>query len=326
MTVTIYDVAREAKVSMATVSRVLNGTAVVREDTKQRVLDAIQKLGYRPNAVARGLASKKTRTIGVIVPDVSAAFVAEVVRGIEDIAAMYEYHIILSNSDAEVAREVDLVGTMWENQVDGLIYMTNRLRKEHIDAFEQAQIPVVLCASEDPERRIPSVNIDNKRAGADAGRYLMAKGCKKIAYLTSDEGYSVLADRRGEGLAACVPSSRLVRIETRDGRYEHALSAVKSFLSTHEVDGIVASTDELGLAAIHAVQDSGRSVPDSVKVIAFDNTRLATMVRPEMTVIAQPMYDFGAVSMRLLTKLLADEPVESYTVTLSHNVVERAST
>jgi LacI family transcriptional regulator len=326
MTVTIYDVAREAKVSMATVSRVLNGTAVVKEETKQRVLDAIQRLGYRPNAVARGLASKRTQTIGVIVPDVSAAFVAELVRGIEDIAAMYDYQIILANSDAQLKREIDLIGTMWEKQVDGLIYMTNHLQKEHIQAFEQAQIPVVLCATEDPERRIPSVNIDNRRAGKDAGRYLREKGCRRIAFVTTEIGVSSVADSRGEGLAACLEGDELIRIETRDGKYESALGLIKAKLQEREIDGIVAASDELGIASIHAVQDLGKNVPSDVKVIAFDNTRLATMVRPEMTVIAQPMYDFGAVAMRFLTKLLLDEPVDNYSVTLLHNIVERSST
>lgn len=326
MTVTIYDVAREAKVSMATVSRVLNSTAVVKEDTKQRVVDAIARLGYRPNAVARGLASKRTRTIGVIVPDVSAAFVAEVVRGIEDIAAMYDYHIVLANSDGQVQREVDLVGTMWEKQADGLIYVTNRLRREHVEAFEEAQIPVVLCATEDPQRRIPAVNIDNRRAGVDAGNYLWAKGCRDIAFVTTDADVSVLADRRGLGLSSVIQDGHLHRIETKDGRYETALPVITQWLQGRHVDGIVAATDELGIASIHALQDIGRHVPNDVKVIAFDNTRLATMVRPEMTVIAQPMYDFGAVSMRLLTKLLLNEPVDNFSVTLLHNVVERRST
>jgi len=326
MTITIYDVAREAKVSMATVSRVLNGTAVVKEDTKRRVVDAISRLGYRPNAVARGLASKKTRTIGVIVPDVSTAFVAEVVRGIEDIATMYDYHIVLANSDAQVQREIDLIGTMWEKQVDGIIYMTNKLEHEHVEAFEAAQIPVVLCATEDPERRIPSVNIDNRKAGSDAADYLIAKGCKSIAYLTTEEGISVLADRRGVGIRTSIGYDNYLPIFVPDGRYSSALVQLRNCLERNLIDGIISASDELGLAAIHAVQDTGRNVPNDVKVVAFDNTRLAEMIRPEMTVIAQPMYDFGAVSMRLLTKLLKDEPVDNYTVTLLHNVVPRQST
>jgi LacI family transcriptional regulator, galactose operon repressor len=326
VTVTIYDVAREARVSMATVSRVLNGTAVVKEDTKKRVQDAIARLGYRPNAVARGLASKKTRTIGVIVPDVSTAFVAEVVRGIEDIATMYDYHIILTNSDGEISREVDLVGTMGEKQVDGIIYLTHKLCQDHIAAFEAAQIPVVLCSTEDPERRIPSVNIDNRQAGYDAGEYLIGRGCRKLAYVTTPSGVSVVADRRGEGLSRCVTPAELIRIEVVDGRYHSALPHIKEALQSSTVDGIVAASDELGLAAIHAAEDMKKRVPDEVKVIAFDNTRLAEMVRPEMSVIAQPMYDFGAVSMRLLTKLLKDEPVDNYSVILLHNIVERQST
>lgn len=326
MTVTIYDVAREAQVSMATVSRVLNGTAVVKDETKRRVLQAIAALGYRPNAVARGLASKKTKSIGVIVPDVSAAFFAEVVRGIEDIAAMYSYQIILTNSDSDLDREVDLVGTMWEKQVDGIIYMTNHLQSEHVNAFEQAQIPVVLCATEDPERRIPSVNINNRQAGKDAANYLLGRGVKKIGFVTTDEDVSVLADRRWLGVASCVPEEELFRIQVGKGNYGHALPIIQEYLKEHQLDGIIASSDELGLASIHAVQDIGKKVPDDVKVIAFDNTRLANMVRPEMTVVAQPMYDFGAVSMRLLTKLLLDEPVDNLTVILQHNVVERLST
>lgn len=326
MTVTIYDVAREAKVSMATVSRVLNGTAVVKDDTKRRVVEAISRLGYRPNAVARGLASKKTRTIGVIVPDVSAAFVAEVVRGIEDIATMYDYHIVLANSDAQVQREIDLIGTMWEKQVDGIIYMTNKIHQEHIQAFEDAQIPVVLCATEDPERRIPSVNIDNRKAGVDAANYLLNMGCQSIAFLTTTAGTSVLADRRGLGIRSSIAEASLNYIPLPDGRYATGLQHMRQYLRENQLDGIICASDELGLAAIHAVQDSGKSVPTDVKVIAFDNTRLAEMVRPEMTVIAQPMYDFGAVSMRLLTKLLHDEQVENYTVTLLHNIVQRQST
>lgn len=326
MTVTIYDVAREAKVSMATVSRVLNGTAVVKDETRDRVLKAIEALGYRPNAVARSLASKKTKTVGVIVPDVSAAFMAEVVRGIEDIAVMYAYQIILTNSDADLDREVSLVGTMWEKQVDGIIYVTDVLLPEHIRAFEEAQIPVVLCATEDPERSIPSVNINNRQAGEDAANYLLRQGCNRIAIVTTEREQSIVSDRRADGAKSALAGRESVIIELSDARYEHALPTIQPYLRASGIDGIIAVTDELGLASIHAAQDMGLSVPNDVKVIAFDNTRLATMVRPQMTVVAQPMYDFGAVSMRLLTKLLGDEAVDQLTVILQHNVVERRST
>lgn len=116
MSVTIYDVAREANVSMATVSRVVNGNPNVKPTTRKKVLATIEQLGYRPNAVARGLASKKTTTVGVIIPDISSMFISELARGIEDIATMYKYNVILSNSDQNKDKELQLINTMYENK------------------------------------------------------------------------------------------------------------------------------------------------------------------------------------------------------------------
>ena len=130
MAVTIYDVAREANVSMATVSRVVNGNQNVKPATRKKVLECIERLGYRPNAVARGLASKKTTTVGVIVPDISKGYYAELSRGIADVATMYEYNIILSNSDKRPTREVELLEDHLGKQVDGLIFMSDSLTEE----------------------------------------------------------------------------------------------------------------------------------------------------------------------------------------------------
>jgi LacI family transcriptional regulator len=329
MNVTIYDVAREAGVSMATVSRVLNGTAVVKDETKKKVQDAIKRLGYRPNAVARGLASKKTKTIGIIVPDVSAPFVAEMVRGMEDIATMYAYQIILSNSDAQPEREIDLMGTMWEKQVDGVLFMGNQLTPELMKAFEDAQLPVVLCATVDPEGRIPSVNIDSMKATADATQFLIDKGCKNILLLSGDSDHLVVGEPRQKGYLTAVSNAGFKPwiVESKTLRYEEGLTLLQKELSSGNMpDGIVAVSDELGVAAIHACQDAGLTVPDRVKIVAFDNTRLAIMVRPELTTISQPIYDMGAVAMRFMTKLIHDEPVEEFSVILPHDMSVRQST
>lgn len=328
MNVTIYDVAREAGVSMATVSRVLNGTAVVKEETRQKVLAAIKKLSYRPNAVARGLASKRTKTIGVIVPDVSAQVVAEMVRGIEDIARMYQYHIILCNSDGQLEREQDLIGTMWEKQVDGLLFMSNDISKELVKTFEEAQLPVVLVNTVDPENRIPSVNIDNHKAAYDAAQYLVKEGAKRILFLGGPRDHLVIGEPRYAGYRDALLEHKLepISLECEKANYEAGIKALKEWLKKGSaVDAVLAATDELAAAALHACQDSGLDVPRQVKVISFDNTRLAVMVRPTLTTIAQPLYDVGAVSMRLMTKLLHDEPVETYSVILPHDMVTRQS-
>jgi LacI family transcriptional regulator len=329
MNVTIYDVAREAGVSMATVSRVLNGTAVVKEETKQKVKQAIERLGYRPNAVARGLASKRTKTIGVIVPDVSAVGISEIVRGIEDIAVMYRYHIILVNSDAQLERETDLIGTMWEKQVDGIVFMSKHVLPEHVETFVQAQIPVVLCATEDPERRIPSVNIDHTQAVYDATHHLIEKQSSTLLYVGDRAEYSVSSASRLKGFhKACKNAGvQMHLLELPNLGYETGYKQMLEYLEANPApDGVVTASDELALGVIHALQEKGLSIPNDVQIIGYENTRLATMVRPQLTTISQPLYDIGAVSVRLLTKFLQDEPVESYRVVLPHDMMVRQST
>lgn len=328
MNATIYDVAREAGVSMATVSRVINDTAVVKEETKKRVVEAIAKLSYRPNAVARGLASKKTKTIGVLVPDVSAAFMAELVRGIEDVARMYNYHIILCNSDGQLQREIDLVGTMWEKQVDGLIFMSSSLLPAHIQTFEEAQLPIVLCRTDDPERRIPSVNIDNQKAARDATELLIAKGCKRIAFAGGRAGQGTLTAIRRTGYTASLAEHGLepIFIDAAQEDYMSALTAIRTHLSLEPLDGLITANDEMAVAGLHACQDLQKKVPEDLMIVGFDNTKLTQMARPELTTVAQPMYDYGAVAMRFLTKLLLDEPIATYSVLLPHHIEERAST
>ena len=136
-TITIYDVAREAGVSMATVSRVVNGNQNVKETTRRKVLDVIERLDYRPNAVARGLASKKTTTVGVVIPDIANSYFASLARGIDDIATMYKYNIVIANSDGDDGKEINVVNTLLAEQVDGLVffrttYPIKSVRNSHV--------------------------------------------------------------------------------------------------------------------------------------------------------------------------------------------------
>ncbi len=162
--VTIYDVAREAGVSMATVSRVVNHNHNVRPDTKEKVLAVVKRLNYRPNDVARGLASKKTTTVGVIIPNVTNDYFAALARGIDDIAEMYEYNIILTNSDGNSQKEIQALNTLFSKQVDGLIFMTNQLSEMVRKELQTEHLPVVLAGSVDAEQQLPSVNIDYQKA------------------------------------------------------------------------------------------------------------------------------------------------------------------
>ncbi|SDB81231.1 catabolite control protein A [Shouchella lonarensis] len=331
MNPTIYDVAREAGVSMATVSRVVNGNPNVKPTTRKKVLAAIERLGYRPNAVARGLASKKSTTVGVIIPDISSIFFAELARGIEDIATMYKYNIILCNSDQNKEKEIHLINTLLEKQVDGIVFMGGEITDEHAEQLRRSPVPVVLAATIDPKEEFPSVNIDYKQAVNDAISFLTEQGHKRIGMLSGPledpiNGYQKFAGYR-EALeqAGIAFSEDLVII----GDYTHdsGVEAVGTFMSLAQPPtAIFTSNDEMALGVIHGAQDSGRSVPEDLEVVGFDDTRLATMVRPTLSTVVQPLYDIGAVSMRLLTKYMNKEEVSEHTVCLPHRLESRGST
>ena len=158
--VTIYTVAREAQVSMATVSRVVNGNPNVKPETRDRVLEVIKKLNYRPNAVARGLASKKTTTVGVIIPSVTNSYFAELALGIDDIASMYKYNIILTNSDFDDDKILKVTRSLLAKQVDGVIFMGHDMSSELQAEFKNSNTPVVVAGSIVNDDELPSVRIN----------------------------------------------------------------------------------------------------------------------------------------------------------------------
>ena len=330
MNVTIYDVAREANVSMATVSRVVNGNPNVKPTTRKKVLEAIERLGYRPNAVARGLASKKTTTVGVIIPDISSIFYSELARGIEDIATMYKYNIILSNSDQNKQKEFHLLNTMLGKQVDGIVFMGGNITEDHVAEFGKSPVPIVLAASIENSGTIPSVTIDYNQAANDAVSALIAKGHKKIAFVTGpiDEqvGMKKLEGYKSALEQANIPFEEDLIIEG-DFSYESGMEAMDKIVEIAEKPSAVfVSTDEMALGVIHGATDRGIKIPEDIEVMGFDNTRLATMIRPRLTTVVQPMYDIGAVAMRLLTKYMNKENVEDHIVVLPHRIEFRQST
>ncbi|MBM7554937.1 catabolite control protein A [Thalassobacillus pellis] len=330
MNVTIYDVAREANVSMATVSRVVNGNPNVKPATRKKVLDAIERLGYRPNAVARGLASKKTTTVGVIIPDISSIFFAELARGIEDIATMYNYNIILSNSDQNKEKEIHLINTMLGKQVDGLVFMGGKITDDHIREFNNASVPVALAATIDETKSTPSVNINYEEAAFEATDLLLSHDNQTVAFISGPENTEVNNQKLAGFRRAMKEAGREVSedlIVTGDYSYDSGIEAFEQLDEAGNLPtAIFVASDEMALGVIHGAQDKGLKVPEDLEVFGFDNTRLATMVRPTLSTVVQPMYDIGAVSMRLLTKFMNKEEVTEQNVVLPHRIIERNST
>ena len=330
MAVTIYDVARVANVSMATVSRVVNGNPNVKPSTRRRVLECIEELGYRPNAVARGLASKKTTTIGVVIPDISVNFYAELSRGIADVATMYEYNIILSNSDERPEREVELLIDLFGKQVDGLIFMSDLVSDEVRKEMSRGPVPIVFAGTVDKENQFATVNIDYEQASYESVSKLIANGHKKIAFITGPFTRDINRDYKKVGYEralkeAGIPFDDNYIIEIDDS-YD---SAYESWTEIDKLDNkptaIFAANDQLAVGILNGIRDAGFTVPNDYELICFEHSNLARIVRPQLTSVVVPLYDLGAVAMRLLTKLMNKEEVEEKQVLLPYRFEDRDS-
>src|SRR5699024_6945280 len=287
MSITIYDVAREANVSMATVSRVVNGNPNVKPTTRKKVLDTIDRLGYRPNAVARGLASKKTTTVGAIIPDISSTFFSELTRGIEDIATMYKYNIILSNSDQNKDKEIHLIDTMLEKQVDGIVFMGGEITEEHIRQFKSSQVPVVLAATQDDANELPSVNIDYQTASYEATKQLIEDTNEQPAFITGGE-HIQSNGLKYKGYVQAIQDASIEfdedLIVQNECTYNGGIESVNELLKkvSTRPKSIFVATDEMAAAAIHALQAQGLHVPPDIAISGFNHTRLSLMVRPTL--------------------------------------------
>ncbi|PIC58627.1 catabolite control protein A [Sporosarcina sp. P12(2017)] len=330
MAITIYDVAREANVSMATVSRVVNGNQNVKPATRKKVLDCIERLGYRPNAVARGLASKRTTTIGVIVPDMSKSYYAELSRGIADVATMYEYNIIISNSDKSTSREVELFEDHLGKQVDGLIFMSDSISPEVRKEMKTANVPIVLAGTLDFETNLPSVNIDHEQAAYEVTKKLIDNGHKRIAFVSGPFTRDINRVCKRVGYIRALEEAGMMIDESliveTDNTYDDAYESwnVLGKLSDRPT-AVMTSSDEVAIGIMNGVRDEDLRIPEDLEIICFQHSILARIVRPQLTAIVVPLYDLGAVSMRLLTKLMNKEEVEETEVVLPYYLEERQS-
>ena len=313
---------------MATVSRVVNGNKNVKENTRKKVLEVIDRLDYRPNAVARGLASKRTTTVGVVIPDITNTYFAALAKGIDDIAEMYKYNIVLANSDEDDEKEVAVVNTLFSKQVDGIIFMGYHLTEKIRSEFSRSRTPVVLAGTVDVEHQLPSVNIDYKNATADAVCHLLKRN-KKIAFVSGPlvddiNGKIRLVGYKEALKEAGVNYSEGLVFESKY-RYDDGYALAERLVSSKATAAIVTG-DELAAGLLNGLADHGVSVPEDFEIITSDDSQIARYTRPNLTTIAQPLYDLGAISMRMLTKIMHKEELEEREVLLPHGLTERKST
>ena len=331
--VTIADVARTAGVSMMTVSRVVNESGPVSESTRQRVLLAVDELGYRPSGLARGLATQRTATIGLVVPDVANPFFAGVAKGVEQIAYAEDYNVFLGNTSEDPQRELAMLQSLEEKRVDGLILCSSRLRDDELREAFRWHSSVVLV-----NRRLEdygSVLIDDHAGAVALVEHLLAGGRERIGLLAGPP-QSHSSQQRILGYRSALQDVDRQQDDDREqdaGWVQHCtpsvaggLEAATTLLTVHpELDALFCYNDLVAVGALQAATNLGRVVPGDLAVTGFDDIPIAALVRPALTTCHVPMQDLGSEAMRLLLNQISGCTQGCDEVILKPQLVIRAS-
>lgn len=325
--ITIKDIARMAKVSTATVSKVLNGKdQYISQETRKKILDIVEREGYIPNGVAKSLKMKKTKTIGVIMPDVMNPFFAEMARGAEDAAEKKGYTVIICNSDNNKNKEEKYLNMLQEKMVDGIIMTASEGISS--SAIEKCNIPMVLVDRVlESDKPIGNIAINNVKGTFMATNYLIDKGCKNIGFISSKIVNDLSKDRfEGYKLALKKKGFKVNESKIYLGNFtiETGYNGVQYLFSKGEVDGICCGNDLIAIGAIRSIKEKGLNIPDDIKVIGFDDISISKYVDPPLTTIRQPIYKMGLEAVNMLISII-EKKSKNMKKVLNVELVERRS-
>jgi LacI family transcriptional regulator len=323
MTMTIKDVARIAGVSVATVSRVLNESGYVNIDTRKKVEAAIKEMNYTPNEVARSLYKRKSKLIGLLLPDITNPFFPQLARGIEDRMQEHGYRIIFGNSDENKEKELDYIQTFIQNNVIGMISSTNFPES---DVYSNLKIPVVFLDRTSNDS--PSVYADGRKGGRLAAQEIIARGSTKITVMQGPAHIKPAQDRF-QGAIEVLNEMGITYHVIQTSSFSHTEAeqwAVELFDKYIDTDGVIASNDIVATAVIHEAHRLGKRVPQDLQIIGFDDIPLSSLLSPSLSTIRQPAHDMGREAAGLLIKLIEHDKIEDTTIQLPVSFVERETT
>lgn len=304
--VTIREVARQAKVSVGTVSNVLAGSATVRAELRRRVEEAMRGLDYHPNQIARSLKTRQTKTLGMVISDITNPFFPQVVRGAEDAAIASGYLLITLNTDDNPERERQALSMLRAQKVDGLLLTVAASRDDmnHVEQFRDSGLPIVCIDREVPNVPLDLVCADNARGAKMCMQHLLSRGHRRIGYLSGSVGLFTAVTRLGgfnQALSeAGIPADpNLVR--HGDFRFESGYRLAKEMLLEHDPPtALFASNAMMGFGALKAIHELCLRCPEDVALAMFDDVPFGDVIQPRLTVVAQPAYEMGKVGAQLL--------------------------
>lgn len=338
--VSISDIARKAGVSVSTVSFVMNDKAVkmrISREVIEKVERVAREMGYRPNQLARGLRTGKTRTIGLIVENISNAFFSALAKSIEDEAKKYDYKVVYCSTDNDEEKARELINMLSQRQVDGYIITPTLNLGEDIRRLQAENKPVVLIDRYFPQfEDIPSVLVDNYGGVSRGMAYLVEKGYRKIALITIEVEMAHMKDRLQAYYDSLQQNNlpadpELVKLIPYGSDSDHALQEIIGFLSENrgKIDAVFFLTNYLGVLGIEAIKNLEIRVPEDMAMLCFDDNDIFRLYKPTISVIRQPIAEIGQKAMLVLLERLKQASPESYPeslrITLNSELIARES-
>lgn len=329
--VTMRQIAERARVSIGTVSHVINETAPVRPKLKERVLEAVRSLGYQPSALAQGLRRKRTKMLGMVIPDVTNPFFPGIVRGAEDVAYKHSHRVILCNADNDPEKEASYVRELRSYQIAGLLIIPSAGVDigSNLDAYTSASVPVV-CIDRVPDGwKGDAVLVANENGAYEATRHLIQTGHRRLAVITGPLKLTNAAERL-KGFERAVEEAK-IRIEpefVQEARFDTPSgyqAALRIFRMLPRPTAIFASNDLLAFGVLQAAREQGIRCPEDLSIVGFDCLEFTNFTDPALTSVYQPGYQLGATAARLLLQRIEGLSGPSKKILLPTELIKRHS-
>lgn len=325
---TIKDVAKLAGVSISTVSRVMNESKPVSPESRRKVEDAIKKLDFKRNELARSLVMKRSNVIGVIVKDIGIPYMAQIVRGVEEIGRMYKYDILLSSSYGDSEQEKKLVDFLFRKQAEAILLVTENVNAEVVVKLKENDTPFIQL-DKFYEGDFFTVSIDYSDAAYNMTNYLIELGHRDILFI-KEFNNSKVGNEKYNGYNKAIKEHGLkpisITVESNQVSDGYDLGdEIVDIVSKEDVTAVFASEDNLAIGFINYCYDKAITVPDELTVVGFGDEYLASIYRPTITTVQEPYYDIGAVAMRRLIKALKKEEAIDKTIYLPTQIMQRES-
>jgi LacI family transcriptional regulator len=328
---TIKDVANLAKVSTATVSRVLNNPGSVSPEREQRVLEAVKKLAYQPNKVARNLRRSESHTIGVLLPDTRNPFFAELAKGIEDLCTPQGYTVVLCNTDEQPEKAIGHINTLYQQRVAGLIVVSPGKITAHLQRLIDRGYPLVIADRPLPGLETDLVAADNSGGAAQAIQHLTALGHRRIGLIAA-ERYLDTVKLRWTGVETALRAVGIALEECsiyKQGDFlpQSGYAGAEALLRQNPaLTALFAFNDLMAYGVLHYAQRQGLTVPDRLSVMGFDDILISAYTNPSLSTVAQPKYELGQKAAEILLRRIQEstEPIQE--IILPTKLMVRAST